>query len=81
MIPPGSSLIPMVNFERIKTLLDKALCMDPSTDGVPIYELVAQARSQCTMAGSHDAILRGVFGDGRGSCQGHPLPQSGESDA
>lgn len=61
--PTGNSLIPTVNFERVKALLDKALCMDPSTDGVPIYELVAQARTQIAMAESHDTIIKGVFGD------------------
>ena len=81
MIPPENSLIPTVNFERVKRLLDKALCMDPSTDGVQIYELVAQARTQIAMAESHDAILKGVFEDKSGSCQGHPLPQPGETDA
>ena len=77
MTSAGNSLIPTVNFERIKFLLDKALCMDPRTDGVPIYELVAQARTQCTMAESHDKIMSWM----RGSSFGHLLPQKGEPDA
>ena len=62
MIPPGSSLIPKVNFERVKALLDKALCLDPTTDGVPIYELVAQARTQISMGESFDFAIKAMLG-------------------
>ena len=54
--------LPTPVFERVKSLLDRALGMDPATDGVPIYELVAQARTQISMGESQDTIVRRIFG-------------------
>ena len=54
----------LAHFERVKSLLDKALGMDPATDGLPIYGLIVQARAQISMAESHDTIVSGILSGG-----------------